>query len=308
MKKTNETYKRKIFYIIRLALLGVLVYSVFNTALILRSADGKFTLKSAVGAENKDPSAHRSSKVGMEKKSENSIQDYSAIFERNLFENTILSRNTKKELEVNNNSDSENLTQEELHVALLGTVVGSPGISRAIIEDLETNVLSLFKVGDAVGTASIENIERDTVVLLHQGQRKTVHLGAKESKQYQAKNTKSRVTGNFSRPVAKNPQKGPPATVAEKFRYAATMLPRAVIKPYTIDGEIEGLKITGLEDIKYMEDIGLRNGDVIRTVNGHRLTSKQEAFQISRKVRSQTVVSIELMRDNKVRTFSFHLS
>jgi general secretion pathway protein C len=86
------------------------------------------------------------------------------------------------------------------------------------------------------------------------------------------------------------------------------MLPKADIKPYAVDGKIEGLRITGLEDIEHMGDIGLENGDIIRTVNGHRLTSKQEAYQISKKARTQAVVSIELMRDNKTRTFSFHLS
>jgi len=308
MKKTNETYKRKIFFGIRLALLIILVNAVFKTALIQRSADKTLSPKSTSGSEYLISVARKGSIGETGKKSESSIQDYSVIFERNLFENPTSSRNTEKELKVRNDSDLEDLTQEELSIALLGTVVGSPGISRAIIEDLETNILSLFKVGDTVGNASIENIERDTVVLLHHGQRKTVHLGAKGSKQYQANKTESMLARNSNRAFERDPQDRAPATVAEKFRYAATMLPKAVIKPYAVDGKIEGLKITGLEEIKYMEDIGLRNGDVIRTVNGHRLTSKQEAFQISRKVRSQAVVSIELMRDNKVKTFSFHLS
>ena len=308
MKKTSETYKRKIFLIIRLALLIVLAYAVFKTALILRSADETFVSISTAGAESEIPVVGKDSKGELEKISENSIQDYSAIFERNLFGNLTLSMDTEKELKVNDGSDSEDLTKEELSIALLGTVVGSPGISRAVIEDLETNILSLFKVGDTVGNASIENIERDTVVVLHQGQRKTVHLGARGSKRYQANKTQSRLARNSTQTFERDQGDGPPTTVAEKLRYAATMLPKAVIKPYAVGGKVEGLRITGLEEIRYMEDIGLRNGDIIRTVNGHRLTSKQEAFQISRKARSQAVVSIELMRDNKVKTFSFHLS
>ena len=307
MEKTSQIYKRKIFLIIRLALLIVLVCAVFKTALILRNGDNTLVSESAARADTKIPVACTDSDGEPKESLGNSIRDYSAIFERNLFGHPALSKNVEEEPTVNEDSDPKDRTQEELRIALLGTVAGSPGISRAIIEDLETNISGLFKVGDTVGNASIENIEKDTVVVLHQGQRKTVHLGAKGSKQDQADETKSMVAKNSTPAIEMGRQDGPPKTASEKLRYAATMLPKAVIKPYAVEGEVEGLQITGLEEIRHMEDIGLRNGDVIRTVNGHRLTNKQEAFQISKKARSQAVVSIELMRDNKIKTFSFHL-
>jgi len=55
------------------------------------------------------------------------------------------------------------------------------------------------------------------------------------------------------------------------------------------------------------EDLGLKNGDIIRTVNGHRLTSKQKAYQIFKKARSQAAMNIELLRDNETKTLSFSL-
>lgn len=308
MKKTRKRYKYKIFWIIRLTLLIVLVYAVFKTAMILRSTDEPFVPKTTVVAESRIPVVRKDLIGEPEKIAKSSVQDYSTIFARNLFGKPTLSMDTEKQLKVDQNSGSEDVTQEELGIALLGTVAGSPGISRAIIEDLETNISSLFKVGDTVGNASIENIKKDAVVVLHQGQRKTVHLGSRESKRYNAIKAEPILARNANQVFRRNPQDRPPTTVAEKLQYAATMLPKAVIKPYTVDGKIEGLKITGLEEIRHMEDIGLRNGDIIRTVNGHGLTSKQEAYQISRKARSQAVVSIELMRDNKIETFSFDLS
>ncbi len=85
------------------------------------------------------------------------------------------------------------------------------------------------------------------------------------------------------------------------------MLTKAVIEPYMIDGQVEGLKITGLENIRVAEDLGLKNGDIIRTVNGHRLTSKQKAYQIFKKARSQEAMNIELLRKNETKTLSFSL-
>ena len=307
MKKTSETYKRKIFWIIRLALLAVLILAVVRTAVVLQSTDEILGPRSTTGAESQISINPKDSMGEPEKITEGSVNDYSAIFERNLFDNPALSMDTEEEPKADN-TDSEDVTKEELRIALLGTVVGSPGVSRAIIEDLETNILSLMKVGDTIGNASIEEIERDTVVLLHQGQRKTVQLGARGSKGSKAQDVKPVVAKSTTRALKREPQHRPPVTVAEKLRYAAIMLPKANIKPYAVDGKIEGLRITGLEEIEHMEDIGLENGDIIRTVNGHLLTSKQEAYQISKKARTQAVVSIELMRDNKTKTFSFHLS
>lgn len=307
MKITSKIIKYKFLIFIRLALLLVLSLTVFRTVMIVRGECGMFVPKSADGAGSQIPVVRKDSIGEPEKSPKSSIRDYSAIFEGNLFGNPTLSLDTEKQPKVDPNSNSI-LTKEEPEIALLGTVAGSPGISRAIIENLETNMLSLLRVGDTVGNAAIESIDKDTVVLLHQGQRKTVHLGNRESRRREVNNAESVVAKKPTRSVKRDPQDRPPTTAADKLRYAATMLPKAVIEPYVVDGNIEGLKITGLERIKQLQDLGLKNGDVIRTVNGHRLTSKQKAYQISKKVRAQAILSIELMRGKKIREFSFRLS
>ena len=79
----------------------------------------------------------------------------------------------------------------------------------------------------------------------------------------------------------------------------------AAIEPYFVDGRMEGLQITGLENISIAKNLGLKNSDVIRAVNGHRLTNKQRAYQIFKKARSQPAIDIELLRDNKTKKLSF---
>jgi type II secretion system protein C len=300
MKKTGVTYKYKVFWIFRLALLLILGCAVLKTVLMLQGADETFVPNSTIGAEHKI-------QVEPAVVSERSLEDYSAIFERDLFGRSAPSMGPEKPQKVDSSSDPNGLNKEELSIALLGTVAGSPEVSRAIIEDVETNILSLYKVGDTVANASIEDIGKNAVVLLHQGQRKTVHLGARESKRRETKNVESVLARNAPRAHERDLKERSYTTFTDKLRHAATMLPEAIIEPYTVDGNIEGLKITGLEDIRPLEELGLRNGDVIRSVNGHRLTSKQKAYQISKKVRSQMVVSIELMRGSRIETFSFDL-
>ncbi len=70
---------------------------------------------------------------------------------------------------------------------------------------------------------------------------------------------------------------------------------------------VEGLRISDLDKIPMATTFGLKDGDIIRKVNGHRLTSKQQAFQVFKKARSEAVVNLELLSDDQIRELSFTL-
>ena len=304
MKKSGKIYKNKALLVIKLALVVILGHVVIRTVLMPQRMREAFVPNSAVGTEN--VTAVQAAIVP-----DTSVQDYSAIVEQDIFGTRASSLGTKKSLQGDNGAGPAQSGEEELGIALLGTVAGSPEISRAIIKNLETNVLSLYKTGDSVVTGSIESIEKDTVVLLHQGQRKILNLRTREFKRHDADNGQATATlalaKNATQAVETNPAAKSHATFADKLRDAAVMLPKAIIEPYAVEGQVEGLRITGLENIKGAEDLGLKNGDVIRAVNGHRVDSKQKAYQIAMKARSQAAMSIELLRDSKIKTFSFSL-
>ncbi len=305
-------YKHKALLIIKVALVLILCYVVITTVLMPQHTGEIFEPSSAVGTENitaVEPTSFPDIPV----------EDYSAIVEQDIFGS---SSRTDKSLLGDNGVGPVLSAEEELGIALLGTVAGSPEISRAIIKDIKTNELSLYKTGDTVATPSlrgsstahIESIERDVVVLLHQGQRKILELGTRESaarhpvdKRHDADNAQGALSRNAAQAVETNPPAKSQSTVGDKLSDIEIMLTKAVIEHYAIDGQVEGLRITGLENISGAEDLGLKNGDIIRTVNGHRLTSKQKAYQIFKKARSQGAMNIELLRDNETKTLSFSL-
>jgi type II secretory pathway component PulC len=67
------------------------------------------------------------------------------------------------------------------------------------------------------------------------------------------------------------------------------------------------LRITGLDQIPLAEAFGLKNGDIVQAVNGQQLTSKQKAFQILQKAKTQSKVNIRILRDGKSKDLSFNL-
>ena len=79
---------------------------------------------------------------------------------------------------------------------------------------------------------------------------------------------------------------------------------QAIVEPYVEKGQTEGLRISGLEKIPDAALLGLRNGDIVQSVNGQSLTSKQKAFQVLQKARTQSQVSLQLSREGKITELS----
>jgi len=299
VKKNYKSYKHKVLSFLKLAMMSILVYAVVKTVTISQNVNEALMPKSAAGNEN-------TAVIEPERTPDASVHDYSVIVEKDIFGSSA-SLEANKLMQVDNTAGTTSSGDEELGIALLGTVAGSPEISRAIVKDLKTNVLNIYKTGDTIVSASVESIEKDGIVLLHEGQRKKIDLRIKESGKQETVIPEITMAKNATQQFEDQPASKSNPTFADKLRYAASMIPKADVKPHIIDGQVEGLRVTGLEDIQGAEDLGLKNGDVIRTVNGQRLDSKQKAYQISKKVRSQTAMDIELMRDNKIKGFSFSL-
>ena len=299
VKKNYKSYKHKVLSFLKLAMMSILVYAVVKTVTISQNVNEALMPKSAAGNEN-------TAVIEPERTPDASVHDYSVIVEKDIFGSSA-SLEANKLMQVDNTAGTTSSGDEELGIALLGTVAGSPEISRAIVKDLKTNVLNIYKTGDTIVSASLESIEKDGIVLLHEGQRKKIDLRIKESGKQETVIPEITMAKNATQQFEDQPASKSNPTFADKLRYAASMIPKADVKPHIIDGQVEGLRVTGLEDIQGAEDLGLKNGDVIRTVNGQRLDSKQKAYQISKKVRSQTAMDIELMRDNNIKEFSFSL-
>ena len=278
---------------------------IVTTVTTLQDSGEIFAPASAAGSEN-------SGAVEAAGAEDISPENYSAIIEQNIFSGKGSSISANTSLRSNNASDVVWSDGKELGLALYGTICGSPPISRAVIKDLETNELGLYRQGDTVAEARIETIKKDAVVLLHKGQRKILNISTGQSQREEVGGAQPASAKNITKTAETNPPVKPDTavgveltTVGVKSGDSEGVLKKAVIEPYIVDGEVEGIRITGLEDKGIAKALGLRNGDIVRRVNGHRLTNKQKAYQIFKKASSQPALDIELLRDNKTKKLSF---
>jgi general secretion pathway protein C len=301
MKKNDKLYIRKVFFISKLTLILVLLFTVVKTVLLPEHIEKALAPASALGGDGVRVNETMSLP-------DLSSADYAEIVERNPFGTSGQTTGTSKLASTANFAGFEHPVSEELGLALFGTVTGSPAVARAIIKDLKTGVFDLYKMGQTVEGARIEGIDTDEVILVRNGEIKILRLNIAQSiSNNNSTETPSHKTINeISNAVRTDLSTQDAHTdVRTKIGCVETVLKEAIIEPYVVDGQVEGLRITDLENIKEAKELGLKNGDIIRTVNGHRLTSKQKAHQIFKKARSQAAISLELLRGDETKKLSF---
>jgi len=286
-------YIRNVLFTSKLALAAALCYMVVHTLVPPRQGPGLFTPSEAGAVDygtGDEPNVSRPL----------SGSRLAGIIEKNIFAPASKSASDTVGPIVGGGQD--------LGLVLLGTVAGEPYIGRAIIKDLHTNVAGLYRVGETVAQARIEAINKDSVILNRGGERVILYLGAgvpqNTGKPLETSSSDQRKQGLETR----NDSSGSVQSAAKtKITDVASVLRKATIKPYAPHGRMEGLKITGIDKIPIAGDLGLRDGDVIRSVNGNLLTSKQKAYQVFKKARSAPTITIELLRGEQVKKLSFSL-
>lgn len=230
--------------------------------------------------------------------------DYSVILENNVFGASGLTAKSDA-VPASAPGVAELPSAEDLGLLLRGIVAGGPAKSRAIIEDTAAKLTIPYKIGDRVASATVESIEPDRVILLHHGRRAVLHLRSSTSHRAPG-SAVGQETFETMAPatLAVDRQESQPSV---RLGYVEDVFRKATITPYVRNGRTEGLEITGLEETPLTKLFGLRNGDVVQTVNGQDLSNKQKAFEILKKARTQSKINVQLLRNGKAKDLSFDL-
>ncbi len=83
-----------------------------------------------------------------------------------------------------------------------------------------------------------------------------------------------------------------------------SVLTAARMTPVVRDGAIEGFLVTEIKPRGIMDAIGLKNGDILKRVNGYEMTSPERAVQVLTALKGQTSFEIDIVRGGQ--NLSFH--
>lgn len=220
---------------------------------------------------------------------------YQPIVKRNLF-------NTNKDAGSKPVSIKiEALKQTELKLKLWGTVSGLGGQTYAVIEEAKSRQQNLYKVGDAVQTATVKMVFREKVILSVNGKDEVLEI--------------EEIRGSASRRM-------PPQTAIKSRRQKITLkrsqiessvknvnelMKQVKIRPHTENGQAAGLMLSSIQRNSIFRRMGLRSGDVITGVNGSSLVSVDDALKIYENMKSSSNMSIEIKRRGRNRTIDYNI-
>ncbi len=174
----------------------------------------------------------------------------------------------------------EELEKSRLPVQLLGTFAATdPDLSRATLVDKEKNETLVVGIGDQIkSVATVQRIERRRVVLTENGAPRELTIGEDEG----AQPTIQRANRQARAPIRRT--EGGVAVsreaIQQQMRDPASLLQQARVLPKFEAGQMVGLLVNGIKPGSMFQEIGLKDGDVIKHFNGIAINSPDQSAQI----------------------------
>lgn len=227
-----------------------------------------------------------------------------AILERNIFDHT------KIGLKSEGGEGGEALT--DLNVRLLATIVAQPQeySSALIAEEGRDGKASGYGIGDKLFDAEIVGIEKKKVTLKRSDG--TIEVLTMEAKT-DAPPPREAATpgGDDAEGIAEvgDNKYTVDRSLVDKYLTdieAVSKMARAI--PHRgPDGEIDGYRLSGIRRNSPLSQLGIRNGDVIHQVNGHSLSSMQDAMGAYQQLQGGSSFTFEVTRRGQRQTMEYEI-
>ncbi|MEA3486805.1 MAG: type II secretion system protein N [Thermodesulfobacteriota bacterium] len=220
-----------------------------------------------------------------------SLGSYHVISERNLF-GSINKSAGERYINV------DELESTKLNLVLLGTVYGIGKLDCAVIEEKANNKQSLFRVGDAVASATLIRIMRGMVVLHVDGRDEVLAMEVKDDKNT-AGVTERTVSGTGTSITVRK------AEIDDAMKDMGKILTQARIRPYFSAGKSDGFIINRIKKGSIFQKMGMRNGDIIQGVDGQPIKSPDEMLKLYNGLKSGSAISLNIKRRGKEQNLEY---
>lgn len=231
------------------------------------------------------------------------LSAYKTVVERDLFDTRADAAPAARKV------DTSTLEETKLNLKLWGTVTGGDDGEYAVIEDLKSREQNLYRVGDAVQTATVKGIFREKVVLSVNGQNEILQMEDFESGKGAFK------PGGLP---ARGPAAGTGAVRAQRISLRrsyleqsmqdmASLMTQVKIQPHMEDGVPAGLALSSIKPNSIFRRMGLRNGDVIVGVDGSEISTVDDALRMVDSLKSSSNLSLQLKRRGREKNIEYRI-
>jgi len=220
------------------------------------------------------------------------LSAYNAVRERNLFSTRSGSAPATRQV------DPTTLEETKLNLKLWGTVSGNNEGDYAVIEDVKAREQNLYRVGDAVQTATLKGIFREKVVLSVNGKDEVLQMQDLKSGQAAVRpgGLPVRRSGAGTRAVRAQRISLRRSYIEQSMQDMASLMTQVQIQPHMEDGVPAGLALSSIKPNSIFRRMGLRNGDVITGVDGSAISSVDDALKMVDSLKSASNLTVQLKR------------
>ena len=185
---------------------------------------------------------------------------------------------------------------DQLSFTLIGTVIErNPMESLAVIEVIPEGVQRPYRVGESICGYQIVKIKRAAIQILKEGEILEVDFPL----------------GSINQPVLEisdtqriiNRQ-----ALAKQIPDLSTALQQAIGIPYFEGGKIQGFKIAKINNRVLAKKAGLKEGDIVLSVNNHKLDSIKKPLEIYHDLRSESQITLRIQRKGEEKNLVYYLN
>jgi len=221
------------------------------------------------------------------------LEDYALINERDLM------HLAAKPLTGGLSGENSAVDAAQLGVKLVGTIAGPVFFARAIID--EGGNQALYKIGERIKGAEIVAIYRNKIILNVGGREQMLAVDPAAAGDAAA-------NAGAEQPAAPLGQlTGPPGGNLMMPELSRTV-GQARISPFFRSGDPYGFRISGVSPGSAVYNVGVRSGDILRSVGGQPVRTPEDLNRASSRYRNSSRVAVEIERDGASQTIDVPLA
>lgn len=230
-----------------------------------------------------------------------------------------------REKSANDPGEIGELPQTKLNLILRGTAVSSdPALSFAIIENPRasaSNKQGLYRMRypiDDLDDVIVVKVEKFRVVLDNKGEREELNLNEKDEKvaavgrgggqgRLAAFLPPSSGGGEGVRQTGERSYDIEEGEIDKALSNMSSLLTQARVVPNFENGQTNGFKIFAIRPDSIFEKLGIKNGDVIQSINNMDINSPDKAFMLLTQLRNERQITMDVRRGTGVETYTYDI-
>lgn len=187
-----------------------------------------------------------------------------------------------------------------LSLTLIGTFLTGGDQPYAIIEDKKKQTQDVFIVNQSIfNQANLKSIFEDRVEIIRDGKVEVLRLDDIGGD--------APATGGGIASAGTDEFIVEEAEVDKALENLPLLLTQARAVPYFKDGRAVGLRLFAIKTGSLYEKIGMKNGDILKAINGNSLADLSQALRLFEQLKQERSINVVLERDRTEREFRYQI-